>query len=281
MPEPNVQIKQLQGLELGMLRECLAILDRHSLRYFLLHGSALGAVRHSGFIPWDDDIDIGIPRPDYDKFISFASKELPSELFLQNYDTDPAFPMCYTKIRLSKTTFIQSNLSHLPINHGVFIDIFPLDGYPKGIINQWIIRNCIYLLDSTILLKLKLPLDLRISSIKLALVIPIKIILAKYFSLRTLRKIVHRLIRFNNYDNSHLIVNWHGSLGKREVIPKTMFAEGRSVSFEGIMVKIPEEYDAYLTLLYGDYMTIPPIEDQVSHHFTDKIDLDHPYTNYK
>ena len=107
------------------------ICDRLQMEYFMLCGSALGAIKYGGFIPWDDDIDVGLYREDYERFCKEAPMLLPKKFFLQNYASDPDFPAIYSKLRDSSTTSIEKSVAKLPINHGISIDIFPLDGYPK------------------------------------------------------------------------------------------------------------------------------------------------------
>ena len=121
----------LQQVELKMLQMVDDICRELHIKYYLVCGSALGAVKYSGFIPWDDDLDIGLLRPDYEIFVREAKRLLPDNYFLQNYRTDPAFPQVFSKIRDSRTTFIEKSAAGLAIHHGVYIDVFPLDGYPE------------------------------------------------------------------------------------------------------------------------------------------------------
>ena len=113
-----------------MLQIFTQICDRLQLKYFLVCGSALGAVKYGGFVPWDDDVDVALFRNDYERFCKEAPALLPEQLFLQNFQSDPAFPAIYSKLRNSETTCIEESVAALPINHGISIDIFPLDGYP-------------------------------------------------------------------------------------------------------------------------------------------------------
>ena len=124
------QLKEVQQKELQILLEVDRICKRNGLTYYLIGGSALGAVRHGGFIPWDDDIDIAMPRDDYRKFLKLCSRELPAEYFLQTYTSQPDFPYPFAKVNLNNTTFIENRLHKLNIHHGIFIDVFPLDGVP-------------------------------------------------------------------------------------------------------------------------------------------------------
>ena len=125
-------MNELQKVEYSLLRNFISVCDRLGLAYYLVCGTALGAVKYGGFIPWDDDVDVALTRADYNIFCEKAQQLLPDYIFLQNYKTDSAFPSLYTKLRDSRTTFIEESAKSLPINHGVYIDVFPLDGYPEN-----------------------------------------------------------------------------------------------------------------------------------------------------
>ena len=280
MPEAQSTLKKVQALQLAMLKECLRICEKHGIRYFLLNGSALGAVRHSGFIPWDDDIDIGMPRPDYDRFLSVAQGELGTDLFLQTYQTDPAYPLMFAKIRDRRTAFIESNLSHLDMNHGVFIDIFPLDGYPVGTPLAGFIRMAVNVCLAATLRKCNIKIRPSMMTLRGAIIYFIVMVLSALVPLDRLRQLLDHLTRIYEYNKSEVIISWYGAWGIKEAMPRDYLAAGRAATFEGLTVSIPSNYDGYLTSLYGDYMTPPPIEKRISHHFTDVIDVDNSYATH-
>ena len=125
------QLQKMQEVELDLFKAFIEVCEKLQLKYYLLGGTLLGAVRHKGFIPWDDDIDVGMPRKDYEIFIQKAQDLLPEHYFVQNCYTDGKLPMAFCKIRNSNTTFIETSVKDFKINHGIFIDIFPLDYYPQ------------------------------------------------------------------------------------------------------------------------------------------------------
>lgn len=133
----------LQKKVFQILQIFTQICDQLQLKYFLVCGSALGAVKYGGFVPWDDDVDVALFRDDYERFCKEAPALLPEQLFLQNFQSDPAFPAIYSKLRNSETACIEESVAALPINHGISIDIFPLDGYPtdKKNRNDWNVRK--------------------------------------------------------------------------------------------------------------------------------------------
>ena len=129
------QIKAIQKCELEILSEIDRICVRHRIPYFAIGGTALGAIRHKGFIPWDDDIDIAMERNEYNRFLSYASKELGSSFFIQNIDSEPDSPFYFTKIRKNDTQFVECYLKEAGIHQGIFVDIFPFDHINN---NRWI-----------------------------------------------------------------------------------------------------------------------------------------------
>lgn len=264
--------ERLKSIELSMLKEFIAICDKHKLRYFIVGGTLLGAIRHKGFIPWDDDIDVGMPRKDYNEFIKVAQNELSDGLFLQNGKTDTNFPLNFTKIRNSNTTFIESTMKNIDMNHGVYIDIFPLDGYKKSIFRK--VMRKIY--------------NGKIGMVygdkpKQTIKRKIKNLLINIFNkdYRTARDKLDLLYSKYDFDKRETVVNYCGSYGDREIVPRSIFEEDVKLSFEGLTVNAPKDYSKYLTLIYGNYMELPPIEERVVRHTTEIIDLDKPYVYYK
>lgn len=127
--EKEINIRDLQLAELEILKEFIRVCKELNLKYFLDSGTLLGCVRHGGFIPWDDDIDVSMPREDYEILLEKGQDILNKKYFLQTYKTEFEYTNTFAKIRNSETTFIESTVQNLNINHGVYIDIFPFDGY--------------------------------------------------------------------------------------------------------------------------------------------------------
>lgn len=270
-------MNDLQKVELELLKVFIDVCNKLNLNYFLVCGSCLGAARHGGFIPWDDDMDVGMYREDYNKFMEQAPALLPEGIFLQNYKSDPAFPYVFAKLRNSNTTFIQTILEDLDMNHGIYIDIFPLDGCPtkKWDLKKMVFKKMHYLRQLQAAFKMPAELPLRG-----------KISVAFFKGLGCHRRTVkilskyEKLISKNPVSDASIICN-HGTwYGSRDFISAEYYGKGTDVLFEGITVCVPEKYDEYLTALYGDWRTPPPVEKQIGYHFYKICDTEKPYTYY-
>ena len=274
MEPTKEQLAQLKQLELDMLQAFVEVCRQLGLTYYLLGGTLLGAVRHKGFIPWDDDIDVGMPRKDYEIFIKEGQALLPKHLFIQNLQSDPEYPMCFTKIRNSNTAFIESSIAHLHINHGVFIDVFPLDFYPE----KKSIQKCLQCKKKIYELRVgRLYRSRKRKSFKSNLLSVFALICCP--SLKN--TIAKREKMYKDVMASQLLANYGGAWGNKEIVPEEWYGEGTTVMFEGLNVLAPAQYHNWLTQVYGDYMQLPPEEKRVGHHYVDVIDLNQSYLIYK
>lgn len=261
---------QLKTVQLEMFRVIVDICEKLNLRYYLLVGTLIGAVRHKGYIPWDDDIDIGMMREDYEVFLKKAPELLPEHLFLQTVWTDKEYLMCFAKIRNSETTYIEKTVAHRKINHGVFVDIFPLDYYPEEPSEQKKFDFKMKVYEARICAEFALENRSRKTKIIEA------ILKCIYPSVRRVIEKKEELIQ--SVQNSKLVAN-HGGF-KEETAPAEWYGEGVTVTFEGLQATAPTEYHKLLTQIYGDYMTPPPEEEREGHHYTVAIDFEKPYTEY-
>ena len=265
----------LQQRELELLRLFVRLCEQLQLRYYLVCGTALGAVKYEGFIPWDDDVDVAMPREDYEVFLEKAPSLLPEGIFLQNYRTDPAFPQIFSKLRNSNTTYIEKSAAALPINHGIFMDIFPLDGYPE-------------LPKERRRLEIKKKLYLQLlgtafaepAPLKSKMVYRVKRALGFHKSTARFAADFDAILRKISPEDSPLWCNHGNWQGKLEYAPWEQYGAGAEAVFEGLAVRIPERYVEYLTQKYGDYSQDPPVQEQTGHHYCKICDVDRPYTHY-
>ena len=268
-------MNDLQKVEFELLRHFVEICEKLELRYYLVCGSALGAVKYQGFIPWDDDVDVALPRADYERFLTEAPALLPEHVFLQNYRTDPEFPQIFSKLRHSGTTYIEKSVARLPINHGIYIDIFPLDGRPEGALAQKMLE----LRKKLYLWKLMTAVDLPRE--------PKSLVHYTLFRMmgchRRIPKIAARYDQLISACPTEGAVVWcnHGNWqGVLDYAPAEQFGQGVTAVFEGLQVRIPAQYDAYLRQKYGDYRQDLPEDQKVGHHYYEICDTEKPYTYY-
>ena len=268
----KAQLGELQQVELAIFKSFVEVCEKLGIRYYLLAGTLLGAVRHKGFIPWDDDIDVGILRDDYDRFLECAGELLPSHLFLQSYKSDKGYHQPYAKLRNSNTAFIELPVKDNPMNHGVFIDIFPLDKCDVSVRNSFSYRmkERIYSMSASSLMKnYKLDFKRRLIRVGCKLICPDpKVAISKIDALR------------QSMPKGEMLVNFSGVYGAREIAPADWYGEGVTLEFEGMLVTVPKEYDKLLTQIYGDYMTPPPPEKRITTHQTCVVDTERSYIEF-
>ena len=267
---------ELQRVEKAILTSTLKVIENLNLMYYLVCGSALGAVKYNGFIPWDDDIDIAMPRKDYTVFCEKACELLPPHLFLQNCHTEKNFPYIFSKIRDSRTTYIEKGMAKLDINHGVYIDVFPLDGYPAELKEQRWLEKQKLKHQFVYLSCLEAHLSWRsrmIVNAEKVLGVPSR---AAAYAKKFEKIISAYATETSEYWCNH--GNWQGNL---EYAPREQYGDGYWTTFEGLRVRVPEKYDEYLTQKYGDWHADLPDSDKKGHHYYEICDLKKPYTCYK
>lgn len=258
------QIDQLRKAQLYIADEIKRVCEQFNINYFLDCGSLIGAIRHKGFIPWDDDIDMGMLKEDYEKFLTVAPNALGSEFFLDNYQTNSDNALVFSKVRLKGTRYIEVKGNVNATHSEIFVDLFPyyyisdkdiirkLEGVSMGIFAQAILYKAGYKVwkGDSFLKRLKF--------------IPTNII-GNVFSEEKLRKRIDNL--YNKHQGTRCVCIQGGCLAnyKHWYIPVEYLHEFVNVNFENRVYKIPKEYDKYLTIAYGDYMTIPPVKQQTTH----------------
>ncbi len=277
-------MNDLQKKQLEVLKAFIKVCEKHNLKYFLVGGTCLGAARHKGFIPWDDDIDVGMPREDYDKYLKLQSEYDGTPYFIQTWETDPHYCYNFAKLRDSSTTFIESYFWKHRINHGVWIDIFPIDGmsltddkplksYAKRVKFMWRQVFASYMPQ--------LRRTFHKETWFLDLLINIAAIIAWPFDINHFRrKRCEKFMRKVPYKDAVLVGNLCGTNAKKEAMPKSLFEEFTKLPFEDIEASVPKDYDAYLTYLFHDWRKLPPEKQQVGHHVNKGLSLTQDYKSY-
>lgn len=272
----------IQEKELEIVKVVVSIIEKHNLKYFSIGGTTLGAVRHKGFIPWDDDIDIALPRKDYEQLRKILPKELPSNLQFLDYDNIKGNIFMFSKVHDINTSYIADYTENCPEFYtGVFVDIMPLDGMVRDFSERVkIIKHLRHLLFLNIRVR---PLPSRVDT-------PIKKV--KYLYRRILR-LFFRYNYFSNalqryaekwdfYTSDCVCYDYYAEIKDAEnrvVFEREDFDEIIKMPFETIEINVPKGYDRYLKTYFGDYMKLPPVEQQVSHG-TIICDLNTPCAYY-
>lgn len=272
------EIRPLQEKLLQILKELKRVCDKNSLTYFLAFGTLLGAVRHKGFIPWDDDVDVCMNYSDYIKLDEACKKDLQSEYFLQSAESDPESHLTFKKLRLSTTTLIHRDFAHKDMNHGISIDIYPVfhvADKPRQRKKQ--IRAAIMYL----LLEVGEPPRHHGKFVAFGSRILLGLIRGRLRE--KLKKHYHdKMIAYEGVETQKAAMFIGNASNCRELYPAECFKEKIRMTFEDELFDIPEKYDELLTACYGDYMQLPPVEEQgCKLSELVKIDTEKSYKEYK
>ncbi|MDE7125551.1 MAG: LicD family protein [Muribaculaceae bacterium] len=263
-------IRPLQLKILETLKALDEVCHKHGLRYYITAGTMLGAVRHKGFIPWDDDLDIAMPRPDYDRLIEHCSDWLPDGLEMICAENDQDYPFPFAKIQNARTTLIERK--HIRYLGGVYIDVFPLDGVPAGKFGRmWHFMRYAYL-KRIVYFVYRDPFK---HGHGMSSWIPR--LVQKLYSRKSIQHKLKRIMTSCPYDTSVLVVD-HDD-GAKGVLPKHIIGDPTPVDFEGCKMMGYAKAHEYLANKYGDYMTVPDQAHQRQHNFY-YMDLNSPYRDY-
>lgn len=264
-------IRAVQLKQLSLIKKVHKICVDNGIKYTLLGGSLLGAVRHKGFIPWDDDLDIGLPREDYEKLLAYIKANPIEGCFLQTYETDPHYTQPFAKLRLDNTKYLESYWKNVDMHQGIFIDIFPLDRiaapgsrtteFRRLIAKEitfsiWRKEHCI------IERKGFKKLEQLLSSI------------IGIFPKTLLVKIQKKFVVRNNKDWKY----WGSMFSSNYSTKKVYFTEDDMKSltllpYEDTELFGPATYDVILTRMFKNYMKLPPVDKRDSGHDVYLIDL--------
>lgn len=256
-------LKRLQTTQVEILDEIVRICRKHNLQYFLIYGTLIGAIRHKGFIPWDDDLDIGMPRDDYDKFMNIAKEELDKKYYLQNTSTESQYWLPFGKVRKNGTIFDEPSVAKMSdeIHKGIFVDIFPFDYVKK---NHGFLVHVQFILSKAIneTMYHKAGVFTNRKKLKYGKLVAFLAL----FSRPTLCKLQRMVASFQGKKNACFFADFNSSRHYLAAIyPIAYFLPSCEGEFEGKNYMIPSDYDSYLKMVYGDYMKLPKESERVNH----------------
>ncbi|MCI8514966.1 MAG: LicD family protein [Lachnospiraceae bacterium] len=253
-------LRRLQTVQLEMLTEVDRICKKCGIQYNIIAGTLLGAVRHGGYIPWDDDADVAFLRPEYEKFRKACRTELDTERFyFQDHRNTKGYRWGYGKLRRKGTVFLRENQEHMPYKQGVFIDIFPLDGVPD---NYYLrsLKNlecfCVRKILWSKVGKVQESCFWKRQIYKWLDKIPEKSVFFYY----------HRMIRQAGRRKTRMVrILMYPTPNQEYGYYRNWYENGTDLEFEGKIFRGIKDYDSYLSFKFGNYMELPPIEERKKH----------------
>ncbi len=267
----NEVLRKVQLVELDIAKEVKRVCEENGIRYFLYRGTFLGAVRHQGFIPWDDDMDFGMLREDYEKFRKLAPEKLGKDYCFQDWHTDENYALPFGKVRKRGTVFVEAKCARLPEN-GIYIDIYPLDFAPQGEDNKKALATKLLHLFRLKLMKSRYTPWMEED----------KIIWKKrigYLAYQTAALFTSHQSLIRKYETLVNQVPGGDTLYEQSALPiayyfdKEWLSKTREYPFEDTTFAGPEDCDAFLSSLYGNYMELPPVGKRENRHQIQELDF--------
>lgn len=263
-------LTELHGYGLEAFKTFATFCEAHNLRYFAIGGTLLGAVRHKGFIPWDDDMDVGMPRPDYDRLVTLA-KEFPKPFVLEEYRHSKGFQSYFAKVRNENIELRETVTESTDERPGYLMDIMPMDGTPDNPLLRKLYFAHVLLLRflcgaanvHTGILTSRPKWEQKVLKVCRTL---------RLYKVLTVEKVYRRMDRlFQKQDvfRAKKIGTITGAYKTREIVPAEYFGireEPCYLTFEDTKIRVPKQYEPYLTHMYGDYMQLPPKEQRKAHY---------------
>lgn len=265
------ELAPINKVQVEILKEVSRVCEKLNIQYFMVHGSLLGTIREEGFIPWDDDIDIAIPREQYEKFLIEAPAIIDSNYFIQSDFSEKKYPLEFAKVRDSRTTYIVENVRHVNMSHGIYIDVFPVD----------YAQNSIWFKMRYKLLSMRVGCIYRNNGESLSLKAKkmISRILCPSFRFAVLRR---KKLLLTASERSEVRIT--GGKPCEKELPAKWFSKMEKKVFEGIEVYVPCGYNEYLTHIYGNYKTRTLVEGKMFDNTVEinacVVDTERPYTYY-
>lgn len=272
----ETKLRKLQLTELEILIEIDKFCKKNDIKYSLYAGTLLGAVRHKGFIPWDDDLDICMSRSEYIRFINLWNESHPDGYMIQNKLNSPDFSQSFSKIRKDHTTFMQEGEKPGRYHMGIFVDVFPIDRIPNGKLSRYLfLWRC---------MKYQLFIREYIPKKNGKFIKFISRIILKITPPNTRKKKCNKLLKTltkNNKDKSLNTVAIETYSTMCVPLPPDLMEEFIDIEFEGRMFKCVKKCDEYLKIKFNDYMRFPPVNERTWKHHPIILDFDRNYEERK
>lgn len=260
-------LRQIQMKQLEVMVEVDRICREKGWRYYMIAGTLLGAVRHKGFIPWDDDLDIGMPRADYESFIDNAQSLLSDSYFLQNYKTEKNCFSPFSKIRINGTVFREQAVAHVQCHHGIYIDIFPLDFVPDD--PQVRRRNAFLCAQLKKISMVKLNIREKGKALDFFRSMIGCILPNKWF-----HAWINQIVSRQRYATSGYMSNALSPTGVENwLLTNEQYGKPVELLFEGHKFFAPAAYEQLLKKRYGNYMELPPEDKRGGWHAVTEVNV--------
>lgn len=256
----TTMLYKIHKIQLEMLIEVDRICRKNNIKYNIIAGTLLGAVRHKGYIPWDDDADVALLRPEYEKFRKACETDLDKERFyFQDHRNTNGYRWGYGKLRRKGTVFLRENQEHMPYEQGVFIDIFPLDGVPNNYLlryfHNYVCTSIRKVLWSAVGRKSEKNNLIRLLY-RILYRIPSNIVFTFY----------HQLIDFSNKRKTRMVrILMFPTPNKEYGYYRKWYEQSANYEFENYTFSGIKEFHDYLTFKFGDYMKLPPQNERKIH----------------
>ena len=266
-------LKPLQMRIMEIMDYVHALCEKHSIRYYAIGGTAIGAVRHQGFVPWDDDLDIIMPYPDYQQFLRVCESELDTERFYLQREFTDELPKPFSKVRLNNTTYIEQVNPPQGMHQGIFIDVMCLHAGADTTVG----RMLQFLAAKVVAARGLAMVDYRTQSVAKKAFIKTVCWLPKRFVFGAVAGFVARWEGKDTKTVCHI----YGRAGfKQSFFPKAYVGQGQLVPFEQSQIRVFDDVDGFLTTRFGDYMRLPPHAERLADQHATKVDIARSYTYY-
>ena len=270
----DATLAKMHELHLMLADELKRICEKHNIRFFMIAGTLLGAVRHKGFIPWDDDMDFGMSRNDFEKFLNACTNELDNEKFyLQTDRNDEYYTFNFAKLRLKGTNVYEEFSSNVNTSQEIYIDIFPIDLVSDNPVKRWVQYKSFWFFRNLLWVKCGYGSEER----KKKLSYKTAKVIGKLFTISYLKEMKTKTITMSKNEMSKKVVTSDGNYGlKKETLKREWIENTAEYVFEDRVFPGIADYDSYLSYFYGSYMEIPP-KSKRNHHKRLTVDFG-PYS---